>query len=155
VIRNSVHDLRTLVVDIYPPDLTAFGLAGAIEGLATSLRDTGVDVTVTESLADEPSPEIAAALYRCAREFLANVAKHARAKTARVSVESVRGAVSLWVVDDGVGLPELGQDRRAGAHLGLALLRDNVVDMGGTLLVTDRQGGGVSAAVQLPRDATG
>jgi signal transduction histidine kinase len=155
VIRNSVHDLRTLVVDIYPPDLTAFGLAGAIEGLATSLRDTGVDVTVTESLADEPSPEIAAALYRCAREFLANVAKHARAKTARVSVESVRGAVSLWVVDDGVGLPELGQDRRAGAHLGLALLRDNVVDMGGTLLVTDRQGGGVSAAVQLPRDAAG
>jgi nitrate/nitrite-specific signal transduction histidine kinase len=83
------------------------------------------------------------------------VSKHARAKTARVSVASVRGAVSLWVVDDGVGLPELGQDRGAGAHLGLALLRDNVVDMGGTLLVTDRQGGGVSAAVQLPRDAAG
>lgn len=153
VIRNSVHDLRTLVVDIYPPDLTAFGLVGAIEGLAMSLRDTGVDVTITASLTDEPSPEIAATLYRCAREFLANVAKHAQAKTARVSVESDRGAIALWVVDDGIGLPEWGTDRGTGAHLGLALLRDSVIDIGGTLLVTDRQGTGVSAAVRLPRDA--
>lgn len=154
VIRNSVHDLRTLVVDIYPPDLTAVGLAGAIERLATSLRDTGVDVTVTASVADEPSPEIAATLYRCAREFLANVAKHARAKNARVGVESDRDAVALWVVDDGVGLPELGMGHGAETHLGLTLLRDNVVEMGGTLLVTDLQGGGVSAAVRLPCDAT-
>ncbi|HEY1570931.1 MAG TPA: hypothetical protein VGG05_06285 [Pseudonocardiaceae bacterium] len=57
-------------------------------------------------------------------------------------------------MDDGIGLPESGMDREAEAHLGLALLRDNVVDIGGTLLVTDRQGGGVSAAVRLPRDAT-
>jgi signal transduction histidine kinase len=154
VIRNSVHDLRTLVVDIYPPDLTAFGLAGAIQGLATSLRDTGVAVTVTASLADEPSPVITATLYRCAREFLANVAKHAHAKNARVSVESDREAVALWVIDDGIGLPELGMDRGAEAHLGLVLLRDNVLDIGGTLLVTDRQGGGVSATVRLPRDTT-
>ncbi|HEY1570930.1 MAG TPA: histidine kinase [Pseudonocardiaceae bacterium] len=92
VIRNSVHDLRTLVVDIYPPDLTAFGLAGAIEGLATSLRHTGVDVTVTASLADEPSPEIAATLYRCAREFLANVAGQERASQ-RGERSGSRGAV--------------------------------------------------------------
>ncbi|HEY3748738.1 MAG TPA: ATP-binding protein [Pseudonocardiaceae bacterium] len=154
VVRNSVHDLRTLVIDIYPPDLTAVGLAGAIKGLATSLRDTGVEVTVEAALLDEPSPEIAATLYRCAREFLANATKHARAGKARVILESDKVAASLLVEDDGVGLPEMGLDRRTEGHFGLALLRDNVLDLGGTLQVTNRTGGGVSARVRLPRVAT-
>ncbi|HEX5400863.1 MAG TPA: histidine kinase [Pseudonocardiaceae bacterium] len=151
VVRNSVHDLRTLVIDIYPPDLTAIGLAGAIKGLATALRDTGVEVTVTAALLDEPSPEIAATLYRCAREFLANVGKHAKAATARIVLESDKVAASLLVEDDGVGLPSNGLDRRTEGHFGLALLRDNVMDLGGTMQVTDRQGGGVRALVRLPR----
>jgi two-component system NarL family sensor kinase len=153
VVRNSVHDLRTLVIDIYPPDLTAIGLTGAIKGLAISLRDAGVAVTVTAALLDEPSPEIAATLYRCAREFLANAAKHAKAATTSIVLESDRMTATLLVEDDGVGLPAMGLDRREEGHFGLALLRDNVVDLGGTLQVTDRLGGGVSALVRLPRIA--
>ncbi|MDT7578891.1 MAG: two-component system, NarL family, sensor kinase [Pseudonocardiales bacterium] len=159
VVRGAVESLRRLMVDIYPPDLSGAGLPGAIDDLADPLRRSGVTVHLrTEPLPGADS-DVAATLYRVARETLANVAKHAEASTVEVDL-SVDAAgtppcVVLRVADDGVGIREGQLDRRAEGHLGLRLLIDRVADQGGELTVTRGPDGGTVALARVPATITG
>jgi signal transduction histidine kinase len=157
-VRHAVQSLRRLMVDIYPPDLSGPGLGAAISDVAEPLRAQGVDVLMDAAPLPEMTPDAAAALYRTAKEALANVATHAGARHTWITLEEteLRGAqaVRLEIADDGVGFPEGGTDRREEGHLGLSLLRDRVVDLGGTVTLAERDGGGalLTAVVPLIRD---
>ncbi|NEK59964.1 hypothetical protein GCU56_19080 [Geodermatophilus sabuli] len=157
-VRHAVQSLRRLMVDIYPPDLSGPGLGAAIGDMAEPLRAEGVELIMDAGPLPEMTPDAAAVLYRTAKEALANVAKHAQAKHVWLTLEETTAAgmpaVRLEVADDGVGFPATGTDRRSEGHLGMSLLRDRVVDMGGTLRLSTREGGGavLTAVVPLSHD---
>ena len=156
VLHTSVGSLRTLMIDIYPPDLTADGLQAAIEDLADKLRlSAGVEVDVTIDLATEPSPQVAAMVYRCARECLTNIAQHAHAGHAEVSLTDDAESVRLRLHDDGVGLPATGIDRRAEGHFGLQLLTDAAKDLGGMLQLSSAAAMGTTVVLELPTEGHG
>jgi Signal transduction histidine kinase len=125
----------------------------AIADSAEPLRAAGIEVLMDAAPLPDTAPEVTAVLYRTAKEALANVAHHAQAKRTWITLEetSLRGtpAVRLEVADDGVGFPA-STDKRAEGHLGLALLRDRVVDLGGTVTLGDRLGGGALLTAVLP-----
>jgi two-component system, NarL family, sensor kinase len=153
-VRNAVHSLRVLMVDLYPPDLRGSGLASALEDLAEPLRGEGLTVEVTASDVPELSPDSAAVTYRTAKELLVNVSRHAAASNVWVEVEPVEHgrvpAIRLCVSDDGVGFPEGGTDRRSEGHLGLRFVADRVRDVGGDFDLQERPGGGASVAAVIP-----
>ena len=133
--RTSVRELRTLLVDIYPPNLEGSGLAPAIADLLAGLQD----IDVESELAELPDldPRIRAALYRVARETIANVAKHSGARRVNVRLAREGSTVVLAVVDDGRGFDP--QVRREG-HLGLRLVEDLVESVGGRLTISSEPG---------------
>jgi signal transduction histidine kinase len=155
--QAAVASLRSLMVDIHPPDLSGEGLGSAFEDLAGRLRERGLTVHVTQ---DHPLPPIsstaAALLYRSGREGLANVARHSGASTAWVRLEGVQGngpsALRLTIADDGVGFPAGGSVRAADGHLGLRLVRDRITGHGGSVALEDRPGGGAVLDIVLPLD---
>jgi two-component system, NarL family, sensor kinase len=170
-VRSAVASLRRLMVQIYPPDLSGPGLAAALEDLAGPLREQGLTVHVQEASKPGMSPSAAAVLYRTAREALINVTKHAMASTVWIRLEESRygglPAVRLTVADDGVGLPTVSDDgspsshpdglptpsgESAGepGHLGLRLVRDRIVEAGGSIAVGERPGGGVVLDAVVP-----
>jgi two-component system NarL family sensor kinase len=151
VVRRTLHSLRTLMIDLYPPDLTAAGLRVVIETLAAQLRtQAGITVDVGVALQVDPSPESAALVYRCVRECLHNIAKHAQATHAEVTVTGDRERIRVRLRDNGVGLPATGVDRRAEGHFGLPLLRDAADDLGGHMRVYSGEQGGTSVDLDLP-----
>jgi signal transduction histidine kinase len=155
-VHHAIRSLRTLVVDIYPPDLGVKGMQGAFDDLAQPLRDAGVDMRVevdAGAASTDVATDVSAMLYRCARECLINVAKHAQAQQASVSLAAAGATLVLTVDDDGVGLPPTGIDRRREGHLGLRLLADAVAGMGGRLLAASGPLGGTRIVVELPRDS--
>ena len=95
-VRASIRRLRSMIVEIHPPDLHAEGLEAALEDLAGPLRDAGVgvEVVVPEGLALEPRVE--ELLYRGAREALRNVADHAGAGRVRVEVGAGPERAGSW-----------------------------------------------------------
>ena len=146
--RTSVRELRTLLVDIYPPNLEASGLVPAIEDLLNGLPEN----IVAETSLVEPSdvqPRAQAALYRVAREALANVAKHAYATRVVVTMEERAASVVMTVEDDGRGFDP--QTERIG-HLGLRLMDDLVAGNGGRLTVRSAPGSGTSVTVEVDRE---
>jgi signal transduction histidine kinase len=155
-VRHAVGSLRRLMVDIYPPDLSGPGLGLAVGGLAEPLQARGITVSVDTGPLPGLSPETAAAVYRTARETLANVATHAGASTVWVRLELTehagRPAVLLEVADDGVGFPETGIDRRSEGHLGLRLVADRVAQLGGRVEFGRRPDGGAVVTTVLPLD---
>jgi two-component system NarL family sensor kinase len=153
-VRNAVHSLRRLMVDIYPPDLSGSGLGEALHDLVEPLRAQGLAVSLDTGPLPPLSPDTAAAVYRTAKEALANVTTHARAEHVWVRLEETsyeRGsAVLLEVADDGVGFPDAGIDRRSEGHLGLRLVLDRVTHLGGRVEFGQRPEGGAVVTAVIP-----
>jgi two-component system sensor histidine kinase UhpB len=129
--RAGVEQVREIARGLRPGALEELGLRSALTSLANSF--TGL--RVRHSLpADLPvlSPDQDLAVYRVAQESLTNVARHARARTARMELEEEGGAVVLRVSDDGVGIPALHADAKDG---GVGGMRERALLAGGRLRV--------------------
>jgi PAS domain S-box-containing protein len=136
--RRAVRDLRELAAGIHPAVLTDAGLAAAIEDLTA---DAALPVEL--QLAEGRFPaDIEAAAYFVAAEALANVAKHAQATLATVTLSADDGTLVIAVTDDGRG----GADPLRGS--GLRGLSDRVAALGGTLRI--HSGAGTTVRASLP-----
>lgn len=105
---------------------------------------------------DLPQPH-QVTLLRAAQASLANVWRHAKARSAVVSLAFLGSEVTLDVFDDGCGFdPETlsgtESDRPDGSGFGLRSLRERVVAQGGTLTLESAQGEGTVVAIRLPLD---
>lgn len=161
-LQRSIGSLRNLMTDLYPPDLGSATLEEALLGLAGPLRADGVEVRVHVDPVGPLAEETVVALYRVAREALANVAKHAGAATVSITLALVRPdaaaegpLVRLQVTDDGVGIGPRRPDRRAEGHLGLRLVADRVAALGGRLTLVPAAGGGTMLRADVPAAVPG
>jgi two-component system NarL family sensor kinase len=140
-LRQGVRDLRTLLVEIYPPRLESAGLEAALDDLLSPLRAAGVQT----ELGVEPTRDDAL-VYRVVREALRNVTAHAHARHVAVSV-TPRAAT---IRDDGTGFDTARRaQRREEGHVGLSLLEDLAAECGARLAVTSAPGAGTTVTLEL------
>jgi two-component system, NarL family, nitrate/nitrite sensor histidine kinase NarX len=126
-------------------------------GLAVALR-AAVDAFAARSdaavsfEAGAPEPELSAEeemhVFHIVQEALANVRKHARAKTVRVSLELDGGSCRVCVEDDGAGFASGAGDRYE--HFGLAIMRERAKRIGGELRIESPAGGGARLCLSFP-----
>ena len=86
------------------------------------------------------------AAYRIVQEALTNVLRHANARECEVSVRGCDGFLVVSVADDGAGTV------RAGRGSGLETMRERAEELGGTLELRTRPGGGTLVRAVLPRN---
>ncbi|MET3806734.1 signal transduction histidine kinase [Nakamurella sp. UYEF19] len=151
-VRTSIGGLRSLLVEIYPPNLTTAGLPAALADLAATLRSRGVEVSlhIAADLALRPDDE--RLIYRVAQECLNNVAKHAAAHQVAISIETDGRYTLLQIVDDGVGfdVPQSLADPEQG-HFGLRVLADVAGAAGADLRLSSAVGAGTTWQLRLGR----
>lgn len=138
---QTLAELRALSRGIAPPLLADRGLGPAVGSLADRATiPVSVSVDVPHDLGLVPQT----AAYFVIAESLANVAKHAEATQASVTVSVADGMLTASVADDG----------RGGAHVakghGLAGLVERVAGNGGTLSIADAPGGGTVVIAEFP-----
>ncbi len=134
-------ELTEIARGLYPAALARAGLASA---LAAAAERAPLAVEFDAAADGAPIPEpIALTAYYVATEALANVAKHAGATSARVELGTRDGALTVRVLDDGVG----GADPEGG---GLRGLRDRVATIDGEFRVTSPRGRGTIVEARLP-----
>ena len=138
--KQALAELRNLVRGVHPPVLSDRGLDAALSGLAALCP---VPVTVTVDLPVRPPAAIEAIAYFVVAEALTNVAKHAKASRAEVTVSYAGTMLSLVIYDDGIG----GADQNG---QGLAGLAARVAGVDGRLNVNSPPGGPTSIGVMLP-----
>lgn len=148
-VRESIKGLRSLLVEIYPPDLEREGLDSALSDLLARASGRGVhaDLDTSELSVALPGP-VAGLLYRAAQEALRNTLNHAQASTVHVRVSANAEAAVLEVDDDGRGF-DPGSPAAAG-HVGLKGLEGLVGGAGGRLSVISVPGSGTQVRVEVP-----
>ncbi|GAA3815485.1 sensor histidine kinase [Nocardioides panacisoli] len=146
-LRENLRSLRSLLVEIHPPDLTAATLPAALEDLCAPAAARGVDVTVTVGELGAVTPDDAAMVWRVAQETVRNTLRHAQATTMTVGLQRHGDRLVLAVTDDGTGFDPAAVS--ATAHYGLRGLESLVRDTGGTLAIRSRPGEGTSVRLEV------
>ncbi|MFM2078549.1 MAG: hypothetical protein RJA49_2439 [Actinomycetota bacterium] len=152
-IRDTVKSLRSMLVDIYPPNLHQEGLQSAIADLLGALHNreivTRLDV---DQAALQLSHESVSLLYRAAQEALRNVANHSHATSVTVTVRVAAKEAALVVEDDGVGfVADTLTNRARRGHVGLRSLAGLLHDAGGAITLRSVPGVGTRVEVRVPR----
>ena len=145
--QEAITDVRRLVYELRPPALDEFGLVGALREHAArvSVADGTLKVAVEAS---SPLPGLPAAVevaaYRIAMEAINNAQKHAQARRCTVQFD-LSDSLELEIADDGAGVAP-------GSHSGVGMqsMRERARELGGTLTIGDRTGGGTSVLARLP-----
>jgi len=151
-LRQGVRDLRTLLVEIHPPNLESAGLDVALSDLLSPLAAAGVETELHVEEGAAPGGDGDALVYRVAREAIRNAQAHAEPRSVRVELTRPRpGVARLVVADDGRGF-ELGErGRRAQeGHVGLTLLETVAAEAGATLGIRSAPGEGTTIDLEVP-----
>ena len=149
--RSGAEDVRRIAKRLRPEALEELGLHSALGSLTTSFsHQTGVDVERRLEPVAGLTAEQELVVYRVAQEALTNVARHAHASRAGVSLARRDGTVVLTVRDDGLGLPP-GALRSSN---GIRGMRERAMLIGAAIAIGPAAGGGTEVALHVPLDAS-
>lgn len=156
VLRDALADIRSIVGGLSAERLPLSQIVAALRhetgdrlelagiGLSWLQEGEGDD----EVLLDYP---VYRSLISLHRETISNVIRHARASLVEVRLERAEGRLTMRVRDDGIGMPDLGDDESAAGN-GLRSIRRRVSELGGSFAYeVAEQGTGI--VVSLPLQA--
>ncbi len=154
--RDSLAEARRAVEASRPPQLDGRSLLEAITAVADEwTAQHGVPVEVSSTGEAIPlHPEVEVALLRIAQEALTNVAKHAGATRARLTLTYMGDVVTLDIRDDGVGFDPPTSTAPRGAGFGLSGMRQRANRVAGTLSIESEPGGGTAISARVPAIAS-
>jgi PAS domain S-box-containing protein len=145
VADGAVEAMRRFLFELSPPAFERGGLVKATESFAAQLAKEfrfGVEVVDATDRTLDPETQIVA--YRVVQEALTNVARHAGARSVKITVAIEQDELHLCVHDDGRGFdPEQG-----GA--GIGSMRERAALVGGRVAVRSAHGHGTTLDLWLP-----
>jgi signal transduction histidine kinase len=154
LVSLGIASVRRLILDLGPAMLDELGLGASLKLYARQFSTrTGIQVQIVEGERIDIPKSHETALYRVVQGALSNVAKHAKAKNVKITLGTMKGAVTVMIVeDDGVGF-DIAANRSQ--RFGLTAMRDRIEAIGGRLHVESKsasQGGrsGTRIEVDLP-----
>ena len=145
------EETRHIAYELHPSVLDDLGVVASLRALCKEVSDhsEGVAVQFRGGPLTAPLPrEVASCLYRVAKESLQNLAKHARAKRATVSLTAQKGAVALTIKDDGEGFDMAAV--KGGGGLGLVGMEERARLVDGNLTIKSAPGRGTRIALSIP-----
>lgn len=150
-LRASIGALRSLLVDIYPPNLAEEGLGSALAELADGLERNGIEVCLEAEGTEALPSDAAALLFRTAQEVVRNVITHSGASLTTISVIRHDRAATLVIDDDGRGFDDKELTQRVSdGHIGLRSIGDLLARAGGGLSVRAAPGQGTRVEAEVP-----
>lgn len=149
-VRGCLKEVRKIIFDLRPMALDDLGLVPALRRLVDDVQDkAGLQANLTV-LGDVRRLDsyLEVAVFRIVQEALANVAKHAQARTAQVVVEFHRGTMTVAVYDDGRGFDV--EAVRRDDHFGLLSMQERAALIDGKFELKSQTGRGTRLTVRLP-----
>ena len=147
--KDTIEATRKVASELHPAVLDHLGLTAAVEWQVREFASrTGLEGVVDLEPSLEVPRDIELPLFRVLQEALANVVRHARARTAHVSLRRERDCLTLLIEDDGQGVRPSSGDT---GGLGLIGMRERLMDFGGTVALSTRPTGtGARLAATVP-----
>lgn len=152
-VQEAYGDVREAILGLRTSPRAPGGLLASLARYLESFEDmtnirTRLEVDEAAVEATLPSA-VEIQLTRIVQEALANVRKHARAKTARVCVEPTGDGLRIVVADDGRGFDPTRLEPQGWPRFGLQTMRERAEAVGGSFLIISQPGEGTRVTVEL------
>ncbi len=151
LIEQTLHNSRSLTLELCPPILYEVGLNAAIEQLVDQIQTQyGLSIQTEMNIPENQLPEdLLYFLFRTIRELLTNIGKHAKASRAHLRVQQTETGIHLQVQDDGKGFdPEMQPMKTTG--FGLFSIRERLHQIGGTFTISSKPNEGTCIDIGIP-----
>ena len=151
MVEDVIKRTRSLTFELSPPHLYELGLEAAAEWLTGQFnKEQDIACRFQNDLQPKPlGDDQRGILFVAIRELLANIAKHARAKTARISIQREKNNIRIEVWDDGVGFKTSELEGR-GSGFGLFSIRERLRYLGGSVAIDSDWGCGTRITLIAP-----
>lgn len=146
--RRSLQSLRSLLVDIYPPNLHEHGLEAALVDLLAPAASLGIETELTITGDPDRARDAVTLVYRVVQEAVRNVLRHAEATNVAIAVEATDHGIEVTVTDNGKGFSST--EPSTNGHMGLRLLADLTADAGARFTVESNPGTGTVLRLEVP-----
>jgi two-component system sensor histidine kinase DegS len=149
----AVSEMRDIMQELSPSALAEASLTEKLQEYAKRYESlAGIPVRVDVVGAEEPlESHIQVSVFRVVQEALANVRKHANARSVTIEVEFTPDAVCCTVRDDGAGFdPDRAAALGKTSHWGIAGMRERMTLVDGHLTIASSPGEGTAVHVSVP-----
>jgi len=148
LIREANKEARDLALGMYPVNIEEYGVAQALENLASELAQRfrikcKFKCAGAVELADKHA---ATHLYRITQEAVSNAYKHGEAALVNIKLADADGMVSLTIEDNGSGQV----DKLKPTGMGLKTMSYRARAIGGLLELRQRRRGGLAVVCTFP-----
>ena len=148
--RTTLADARRAISDLREAPLTPTDLNEAIKTDAERFQtSTGIPSTLELCQTPSISPQLVENILRAINEGLMNIAKHAEATEAIISMTCEDEYLSIEISDNGTGFNPSEAVGRSG-HYGLVGIRERARLYGGSLTIESQPTQGTTLKIQLP-----
>lgn len=147
--RGALAEMRTLLLELRPSALGDVEIDELLRQLTEGVIGRArMPIALSIECDCSLPPDVKIAYYHVAQEALNNVAKHARATQAQVSLQGDPSQVTLTISDDGRGFV---LDEVTSEHLGLGIMRERAEDIDATLEIRSQVGVGTEVTITWAR----
>jgi two-component system, NarL family, sensor histidine kinase LiaS len=145
---TAQRQMRGLIAQLRPMELQGRTLVEALDRwFPDYCRHNGLQGTLDVRLTSRLSDAMEHQLFLIIQEAMANVVKHAEAKTVRLHLAETARLVSLRLEDDGSGFSS--EQVRSGAY-GLSTIQERAYKLGGEAEIVSKPGAGTHVMVSFP-----
>jgi PAS domain S-box-containing protein len=153
-VEQAIQFTRSLTFELSPPILYDLGLESALEWLTEQIKEQhGISCDFETDNTPKPvRDEIRIVLFSAVRELLMNVAKHALAQTAKVTIRRVNENIVVHVADNGTGFTVSKMNFYLDENKGFGLfsIRERLRHLGGQMDVRSAKGRGTRVILTAP-----
>src|SRR5262245_6378806 len=149
LIDSTVQTVRKIATGLRPEMLDDMGLVAAVGWQAKDFQKrTGIRCRAKLPPEAKYDIDISTTMFRIFQEILTNVARHSRATRVDIELAASRDALTLDVLDNGVGIQDA--ERQAKKSLGLLGMQERALLFGGDVRVSGSPGHGTRVSVTIP-----
>ena len=148
LIDEACLEVRRISHNMMPHALSLSGLKGAVQDIASNLQEEGYLVTL--EIEDLPSMDKTreVMVYRLIQEIVANIRKHAEAKSVLIQVLARKNDLNLLIEDNGKGF-NFDQALKKGG-IGLKSINSRVQFLDGHIDWDTQEGEGTAVSIKIP-----
>jgi PAS domain S-box-containing protein len=153
-VAQAIGQVKDIAYGLSPYILDTLGLIPSLRALVNEMKQS-TDIGIhffTRNVPERFDRQKELAIYRVVQEALTNIVKHAQAKKVFINLVKKGEALSLTVEDDGVGFEQkkVMKISEVKGPLGLHIMQERVVQLGGELSIESQVGKGTHLLAGIP-----
>lgn len=151
-LKNVIEEIRNTIFDLRPMSFDDLGLKESFERLFVKLKESNKAFDIYTEI-DDVSCEnelVLMSIFRVVQEACSNAIRHSCGNKLKVIIKQQNGLCDIHIEDNGCGFTTEDVAEKADRHFGIAVMKERIKLLGGSILFHSVPGKGTEIKINVP-----